>query len=277
MVWLECEWAHFWRYRQSVSTTELVRIDTTNLVATMPATMRGTIVHALISQWKRGWTDAEGLAAASHLIVQAVPMPDVQAEYHAHTFVAAAKRFLTSALGQRMDAAVVAGRRVLREIPFSVQVGEAREAGGSIDLVFEEADGWVLVDLKDAMAFGVKDQQAALEGIAERYRPQLGLYALALSQAMPGARLKEVALFFTAIDIPGGAMVAEPVTGAFLSHWRSTILASTDAMVAGTMPASPVYAAHRCDRCPLARLCRPAGMPDEILTQHIERAAARAA
>jgi ATP-dependent exoDNAse (exonuclease V) beta subunit len=79
--------------------------------------------------------------------------------------------------------------RVWRELPFCV----ARDGGtieGKIDLVFEEADGLVIVDYKTNL-FDNDDTSA----LREHYRAQAEAYGLALS-AVSDRPVKEVVLLF---------------------------------------------------------------------------------
>ncbi|MBD3268128.1 hypothetical protein GF373_15805, partial [bacterium] len=65
---------------------------------------------------------------------------------------------------------------------------------GVIDLVFEEEDGWVIVDYKtDAAA---KKQADAL---LQKYRPQIETYRKEW-EALTGGQVKEMGLYFTSIQ-----------------------------------------------------------------------------
>jgi ATP-dependent helicase/nuclease subunit A len=129
--------------------------------------------------------------------------------------------------------AMRAGRR-LYEVPFSVKV-EAGEpeytdlagaiglvpvAGGkpvaaapgvpvflsgAVDLLFEEADGWVIADYKtDRLPGGLSGEdpgvrEKALEMLVAHYRPQVRLYTRFWSK-ITGEKVKESGLYFTALD-----------------------------------------------------------------------------
>jgi ATP-dependent helicase/nuclease subunit A len=85
-----------------------------------------------------------------------------------------------------------AAARLWRELPFAV----AREGGtieGTIDLVFEEPDGLVVVDYK-TNALG-DDPEKTAAALREHYRPQAEAYAFALS-AVSDRPVKEVVLLF---------------------------------------------------------------------------------
>jgi ATP-dependent helicase/nuclease subunit A len=81
---------------------------------------------------------------------------------------------------------------------FSTGVGGSAEyevVDGRIDLIFREADGWVLVDYKSDSA-----GERIPPDLMRRYRGQLALYASAWQQ-ITGEPVKERTLFFTATGI----------------------------------------------------------------------------
>lgn len=126
----------------------------------------------------------------------------------------------------------MAARRRLFETPFSVRVGLddaeyadlmariglAPSAGGrplapiqgapvilsgAVDLLFEEAGGWVIADYKtdrlpeEVLSAGGEDSRRALDLLVEHYRPQVELYTR-FWERMTGAMVKESGLYFTA-------------------------------------------------------------------------------
>ena len=92
-----------------------------------------------------------------------------------------------------------------RETPVAGSVGDGI-VEGFIDLLFEEEDGFVIVDYKtDALG---SDQE--IERAMVRYRLQGGGYALALSMAT-GANVKEVSFLFLE---PSRAVTVEYLSGA---------------------------------------------------------------
>ncbi len=97
-----------------------------------------------------------------------------------------ARRALQSSLVER----ALASGRWWREAPVAGPVGDGI-VEGFIDLLFEEEDGFVIVDFKtDAVGSEEEVEQAM-----ERYRLQGGAYALALSKAA-GVNVKEVSFLF---------------------------------------------------------------------------------
>ncbi len=91
---------------------------------------------------------------------------------------------LASPLMRRIRAAAIAGREVLREVPFVRSLrGEDRVSGieeGKVDLLFRDEDGWVIVDYKtDARMHLTEERITALRG---KYGPQLDSYRKAMAQ-----------------------------------------------------------------------------------------------
>ena len=89
----------------------------------------------------------------------------------------------------------MAGGRRLAEAPFEMLDDDSGPVPvllrGAIDLVFEEPDGWVLLDYKtDAPGAG------GLDALVRLYAPQVELYARAWS-ACTGLQVKHKALYFT--------------------------------------------------------------------------------
>ena len=92
-----------------------------------------------------------------------------------------------------------------RETPVAGPVGDGI-VEGFIDLLFEEEDGFVIVDYKtDALG---SDEE--IERAMARYRLQGGGYALALSRAT-GANVKEVSFLFLE---PSRLVMVEDLSGA---------------------------------------------------------------
>ncbi|HOX38716.1 MAG TPA: UvrD-helicase domain-containing protein [Candidatus Brocadiia bacterium] len=112
-----------------------------------------------------------------------------------------------SAQGLAEMARVVAGSETLRraraslkwmvEVPFETMIEEltpeegpvCRHMRGGIDLVFREADGWVIVDYKT-------DRGRTPDELVSQYAPQVRLYARAWEK-MTGQRVKEIGLLST--------------------------------------------------------------------------------
>ena len=112
-------------------------------------------------------------------------------------YVPSLRKFLKSALGQRLQAAACAGK-LYKEKPF-VMGKPAKEVleesssqemmliQGIIDVFFEEADGIVLLDYKT-------DKVSCWQELADRYQAQMELYQEALARAL-GKPVKEKLLY----------------------------------------------------------------------------------
>jgi ATP-dependent helicase/nuclease subunit A len=113
------------------------------------------------------------------------------------------ERLASAAMGSELIARAARARRRLRETPFTIP-WEGGFIEGRIDLLFEDASGWTLVDYKtDDVAAPDTDESLAL------YRPQAAVYALALKSL--GIECKEgIALYFAR---PGVARMIELSAG----------------------------------------------------------------
>lgn len=99
-------------------------------------------------------------------------------------------RLVRRALDSPLVKRALESGRWWRETPVAGPVGDGI-VEGFIDLLFEEEDGFVIVDYKTD-ALGSDDE---IERAMARYRLQGGGYALALSMAT-GANIKEVSFLF---------------------------------------------------------------------------------
>ena len=83
-------------------------------------------------------------------------------------------------------------KQVLKEIPFSYFQDNILYEG-FIDLMFEEQDGWTIVDLKTD---NIQESQIATR--SELYRDQLDIYTYALKQL--NMKVKDKLLYFVRLD-----------------------------------------------------------------------------
>jgi ATP-dependent helicase/nuclease subunit A len=96
----------------------------------------------------------------------------------AQTLEAMVRACLNSELMERARNAIRSGRRVLRELPFARSLGGSTIEEGKIDLLFEEEDGWVLVDYKTDR---ISPDQAEVENFfRNKYAAQIQEYRNAL-------------------------------------------------------------------------------------------------
>ncbi|MCC7460698.1 MAG: UvrD-helicase domain-containing protein [Proteobacteria bacterium] len=101
-------------------------------------------------------------------------------------------KLVTTYLSSDLHHRIQTSKQVLKEVPFSYFQDEILYEG-YIDLLFEESDGWVIVDLKTDQ---ITDQQ-----LAERskvYRAQLDIYGSALKRT--GLTIKDKILYFVRLN-----------------------------------------------------------------------------
>ena len=111
------------------------------------------------------------------------------------------RQSLASPLMEQVRAALRAGGRVLRELPYVRPLGEAgmEIEEGTIDLLFEEDGGWVLVDYKtDRMPEGISDVAPFFRN---KYAGQMQAYVEALQKLGIAVRSACLLLARTGEDI----------------------------------------------------------------------------
>jgi ATP-dependent helicase/nuclease subunit A len=145
----------------------------------------GTVIHTLLQvATENPEGDLQGLARTA-LVEQGLDAS--LAEMAAETVSAVMK----ADIWQR----AMASRRRFAEVPFEILL--EREAAvpvlvrGSIDLVFEESDGWVIVDYKTDSVPGGKP-----DALVDKYAPQVRLYAQSWER-ITGEKVKEMGLYFS--------------------------------------------------------------------------------
>ncbi len=142
----------------------------------------GGVIHSLLqAAMSVPQTDWQALAAA---LLQAADL-DLRLVEEA---VGTVRNVMKSTLWQRASSS----RQHSTELPFVVlDAGAGALVRGVIDLAFEEADGWVIVDYKTDRATGEQ-----LKKLVETYRPQVTAYRNAWAQILQQS-VKEVGLYFT--------------------------------------------------------------------------------
>lgn len=104
---------------------------------------------------------------------------EVAAQFHGKILgapgqeIEAAAEAVMAALAHELLQRARAARRIHREFPISLALGERRRLEGVIDLAFEEDEGWVIADFKT---------DAVLDPLPARYQAQLAWYAWALER-----------------------------------------------------------------------------------------------
>ncbi|MGB2998765.1 MAG: PD-(D/E)XK nuclease family protein, partial [Phycisphaerae bacterium] len=143
----------------------------------------------------------------------------------------------TSPLGQR----VARAKRVYREMPLLLEVGET-EIAGKADLIFQNTDGeWELVDYKS------RANRPADERNADAYRLQLSLYAMAAERWLgrPVAR-------WSVCFLDSAAVAEQSVTSEMLRAAEAEAKQALADIANGRFQPSNQEA---CRTCRLRRLC----------------------
>lgn len=155
----------------------------------------GTAVHRLLATVFKGLPQDRWSAMGTRILVEeALPAETLPA------LLDLVSRAWESPLGLRIRQAA----EVYAEVPFGMpatrsELGLDSEGPelvlleGAIDLVFREADGWVIVDYKTDM--GALEGLEAKEQVVEAYSPQIGMYARFWRERL-GEPVKESVLFF---------------------------------------------------------------------------------
>ena len=127
--------------------------------------------------------------------------------------MAAQHRYLETPFSVRVEAADPSHAELLTAAPL-VAFGGGRPVAvidsapiflsGTIDLVFREADGWVIADYKtdrlprSLEGAGEEDRDKALAVLVDHYAPQVRLYTRFWA-GITGEKVKESGLYFTAL------------------------------------------------------------------------------
>jgi len=154
----------------------------------------GRVVHAVLEAMGRG---------ASGEALEKIAENTLQNEewdlYEMHELMRLVREIEASAFWRRMQAAP----QRFFEIPFAHKLESDDPdtppliVSGTIDLIFRESDGWIIVDYKsDAVDGGGEGR--SLEDLVEYYAPQVRMYADFWS-GITGDAVKEAGLYFTAL------------------------------------------------------------------------------
>ena len=147
-------------------------------VGSSSSRQRGSLVHDVL--FRCDLTDPHRAEDWSERLCRERGVPELEGKVAAH-----AQRVIGSQVIKR----VLASNRVLRELPVSHFDGESY-VEGYIDIVFQEDDGWVILDYK------TDDLRQGQADLVRRYEPQLAAYKKALEAV--GISVKQKGLWFTA-------------------------------------------------------------------------------
>ncbi|MGH9386747.1 MAG: UvrD-helicase domain-containing protein [Vicinamibacterales bacterium] len=128
----------------------------------------GTLVHALLAVVPLT-ASSEDVAELARIHARVLTASDTERDAAANMV----SRVLQHPRLDEARAATAAGRTCRREAPVSIVLDGAL-IDGQIDLAYETANGWVVVDFKTDVELG---------GHEEMYKRQVALYALAVSRA----------------------------------------------------------------------------------------------
>jgi ATP-dependent helicase/nuclease subunit A len=148
----------------------------------------GEDLHSLLeAAMKQSAADLEGLA-------RSLTREREGDQSRVEALVASARAVQQSVIWKRAQVS----RRVLVEVPLLMQ-GPSRDSlpsvhRGVIDLVFREANGWVIVDYKTDIV-----ERSDLRSLIEHYRPQVEAYAAAWRALQPEP-VHEIGLFLTRLN-----------------------------------------------------------------------------
>jgi ATP-dependent helicase/nuclease subunit A len=179
-------------YQSSGVKERAVVSDDIPLAAQDQGTQWGTAIHALLeAAMARHGIDLE---QAARTVLTQIGM-DVEL---LPSCIDAVQKVMSSRLWVRAKQS----RRVMTEIPFQMCVTDSADSSASqplilkgvIDLVFQEDDGWVLVDYKTD-----RIPETSLEQFVEKYRGQVLAYAEAWA-SITQQGVKEKGLYFTHLD-----------------------------------------------------------------------------
>ena len=131
----------------------------------------GTLTHKLME------TNPSNLQKAAKTLIK-----NEKVDLDPSALVARVKALRKKALLDRLKKA----KTILREVPLKFQTPGNVYYDGNIDLLFEEDDGWVLVDYK---TITVSDKQEEKK-VQKKYQAQMGIYAEGLRQI--GVKVKDV-------------------------------------------------------------------------------------
>ena len=148
--------------------------------------------YPFIQRPKLGIAFHSYVECSSKPIVQDALIQQIITEHGIETQKDELIKLVTTYLNSELYHRIQKSKQVLKEIPFSYfQDGILYE--GYIDLMFEELEGFVIVDLKTD---NIKESE--IESRSDLYRNQLDIYAYALKNT--GQTVKEKLLYFTRLN-----------------------------------------------------------------------------
>lgn len=198
-------------FRDDYSDATIIRSQKENFMYDRPKFMqkmsltaaeKGTAMHAVMQQLnvREPVTEESTNRKVQELITKEILTKEQADSIHIHSIV----QFFQTDIGKRMQKA----DRIQREVPFSYALpaeelydeakGEQVLIQGVIDCLFEDEDGYVLLDYKTDAIQGkfAGGFSQAMPILAERYRVQLDLYGKAIEKITKKPLSDKVLYFF---------------------------------------------------------------------------------
>lgn len=261
-----CPERHRIRYREGFHETRLQLYERGRL----SPSARGKALHDYLARVQPEWNVEQRHTTMTRAISRHARYELVTPEDHADELIAVANRFLSTEWWSRASSA----ERQHREMPFVFRLDRDTTLTGSLDLAYEEAGRWTIVDYKASALPGGVERSVALRQFARRYEVQAAVYALALDALGTAGKVTRVVLY----SLESCAAVEIAVTPWLLTQWRSALSVLAMRARLGHYGNGPRWSADQCPGCPYLRLCRPPGAPDaanDVSTQVAETALPR--
>lgn len=250
-----CPWQHFYGYAHNISSPTIEIASGDAVVNQILPEKRGDILHDYLREHQDGWSPTEMHLELKRVLLRHLPMAEDEADKNTRELMQHVNHYLASEWYTRVRNA----RQVLREIPVVVQMNGYR-LRVKLDLLFEEEDGWRILDFKTALFRGLEHK--IHDVVAERtrdYEIQAAIYSLAAREA--GCDLREFVFYFTA---PALATRIQPT-----EEWLRTQIARIEFIVRQIQKMDydddPIWSKPRCQGCEYLPICQPVGMPEDVL------------
>lgn len=151
----------------------------------------GTAMHTMMQQIS--FTESKTVEEVAHLVKSLIDRQLLTEEEGAAVDPTSIVEFFNTTLVKRLGHA----KKIYRELPFTYAYegdGDAQILQGIADCLFEEADGWVLLDYKTDRVQGKFTQSEIPLEMQKRYGIQLNLYRTAIESIL-NIHIKEMVLY----------------------------------------------------------------------------------
>lgn len=252
-----CSWQHMYGYIHSISSPTIEIATGDALVNQILPEKRGDILHDYLREHQDGWSPEQMHHEIKRILLRHLPMADEEADQNTKELIQHVTNYLQSEWYERVRKA----RRIFREVPVIVQMNGYR-LRVKLDLLFEEEDGWRILDFKTALFRGLEHRiREVVEERARDYEIQAGIYTLAAKEV--GCDVKEFIFFFTA---PAIATSVRP-TKAWLRKQETRVDMIVRKIQVMQHDDVPVWGERRCKGCEYLPICQPLGAPPDVLAE----------